>query len=108
MTRVNEKRDEEETCRAQYERPGGRQPGDRIVRCSMHLHHSGNHAEWYEGEVAAEWPQTPSHGEETCWVCGHACRDINGKGYVCAAWPPHGPCTDYGCEPLDATQERTP
>jgi hypothetical protein len=40
-------------CDAQYERPGGRERGDRIVRCSMPKGHEGTH---YEGATEAEWP----------------------------------------------------
>lgn len=35
----------EQTCTAQYERPGGRQPGDRIVRCHLQAGHPGEHEE---------------------------------------------------------------
>lgn len=32
-------------CRAEYERPGGRQHGDRIVRCHLLAGHPGEHEE---------------------------------------------------------------
>lgn len=41
-------------CRAEYERPGGREHGDRIVRCGKVLGHLGDHEEVDGG---ATWPR---------------------------------------------------
>jgi excisionase family DNA binding protein len=43
-------------CGAEYTRPGGRQPGDRIVRCDLpaaHLHWPRDHCETATGST---WP----------------------------------------------------
>jgi len=43
-------------CGDQYERPGGREPGDRIVECGKLAGHKGEHQE-EDTEVA--WPVEP-------------------------------------------------
>lgn len=40
-------------CNSQYERQGGRQPGDRIVECDRARNHDGNHRESLTGSW---WP----------------------------------------------------
>lgn len=41
-------------CRAEYERRGGRERGDRIVRCGKALGHRGDHE---EADGGATWPR---------------------------------------------------
>lgn len=53
----------ETECRAQYQRPGGRQPGDRIVHCHLPAGHPGEHEE-ADTEVTWESP-TPTVAEPT-------------------------------------------
>jgi hypothetical protein len=43
-------------CAAEYQRPGGRQHGDRIVRCDLLTGHDGDHEETATGST---WPRTP-------------------------------------------------
>lgn len=40
-------------CGAQYERPGGRERGDRIVNCDLGIGHEGEHE---ETETGSRWP----------------------------------------------------
>lgn len=53
-------------CRAQYQRPGGRQPGDRIVRCARPTGHDGAHEEpdgaAWEDLPAEQCPSERAHG----------------------------------------------
>lgn len=42
-------------CPARYERPGGAQPGDRIVHCTLLEGHDGDHEETFTGST---WPAT--------------------------------------------------
>ncbi len=49
---------DEQLCRHEYQRPGGRERGDRIIRCGLTDGHEGEfHAELFEGEVTVEWPR---------------------------------------------------
>lgn len=45
-------------CRAEYERPGGREHGDRIVRCGKVLGHRGDHE---EADGGATWHRGADH-----------------------------------------------
>jgi len=40
-------------CGVEYTRPGGRQPGDRIVRCDLTRGHDGDHE---ETDTGSTWP----------------------------------------------------
>jgi hypothetical protein len=50
-------------CLARYERPGGRERGDRIVRCHLSADHSGEHE---EADTEVKWwgEHTPGKGWE--------------------------------------------
>lgn len=43
-------------CRAEYTRPGGRQPGDRIVRCDLPAGHRRWGSDHRETETSTTWP----------------------------------------------------
>jgi len=47
-------------CRAEYQRPGGRQHGDRIVRCHLLAGHSGEHM---EANTGATWTDPSTGGQ---------------------------------------------
>jgi len=45
-------------CSQQYVRPGGHQPGDRIVSCHRPRGHEGEHREYIDGDLANWWPES--------------------------------------------------
>lgn len=64
-------------CNNQYERIGGRQPGDRIVECGRPLGHEDDHHEYVDGKVANAWPnaavavppaEPPDDADDPWWV----------------------------------------
>lgn len=54
-------------CTAQYERPGGRQPGDRIVECALPAGHHGEHE---EADTEVRWSNPPGRDRGAQVVAG--------------------------------------
>lgn len=46
-------------CGHRYERPGGRQHGDRMVTCDRPRNHDGDHL---ESAIEVTWPPKPTDG----------------------------------------------
>lgn len=67
-------------CPARYERPGGREPGDRIVACHLQAGHPGEHEEadtevtWENDEPSGDLPE----GQQPVNVASSWCSDADG------------------------------
>jgi hypothetical protein len=59
-------------CHDEYHRPGGRQPGDRIVRCDLDLDHDCDHEETASGST---WPRRPTRTLHVTMTIGVDDRD---------------------------------
>lgn len=82
-------------CHVEYRRPGGRQPGDRIVRCQLAKWHEGDHEEI---DSASTWPPSISDlvGMDPNFTGG-----LSTEEYLVSQW-----CKRYEqCKEIEADRE---
>ena len=73
-------------CRAQYERPEGRQRGDRIVECGRLDGRAGDHDEMIDGYTGiATWPRREEPPATS--TCGHTTASVFGDGHLVCELP---------------------